>query len=65
MKVIALFGGSGGLGSKLVPFLEKEYKVISIGLKRWGTMEELFNTVKFIIDNEYISGTNLRIDGGL
>ena len=48
--------------------VEEKYQEMAkskIGLKRWGTMEELFNTVKFIIDNEYISGTNLRIDGGL
>jgi len=36
-----------------------------IGLKRWGKIEELYNTVDYIIENEYISGTNLRIDGGL
>lgn len=36
-----------------------------IGLKRWGTIEELYNTINFIVDNEYVSGTNLRIDGGL
>ena len=36
-----------------------------IGLKRWGSIDELFNTIKYMIDNEYVSGTNLRIDGGL
>lgn len=36
-----------------------------IGLKRWGNMKELYNTIDFIIENEYISGTNLKIDGGL
>jgi len=36
-----------------------------IGLKRWGKIEELHNTIDFIIENEYVSGTNLRIDGGL
>jgi NAD(P)-dependent dehydrogenase (short-subunit alcohol dehydrogenase family) len=36
-----------------------------IGLKRWGKIEELYNTVDYIIENEYVSGTNLRIDGGL
>jgi NAD(P)-dependent dehydrogenase (short-subunit alcohol dehydrogenase family) len=36
-----------------------------IGLKRLGTIEELYNTINFIIENEYISGTNLKIDGGL
>lgn len=36
-----------------------------IGLKRFGTAEELYNTINFIVDNEYVCGTNLRIDGGL
>lgn len=33
MKTVALFGGTGGLGSQLVPFLEKDYKVIALGSK--------------------------------
>ena len=33
MKTIAVFGGTGGLGIKLVPFLEKKYTVISLGSK--------------------------------
>ena len=36
-----------------------------IGLKRWGRIEELHNSIDYIIENEYVSGTNLRIDGGL
>ena len=43
-----------------VPFLAEK-----IGLKRWGRIEELYNTIDYIIENEYVSGTNLRIDGGL
>jgi len=36
-----------------------------IGLERCGSIDELFNTIKYIVDNEYVSGTNLRIDGGM
>ena len=36
-----------------------------IGLKRWGSIEELYNTVNYVVDNEYVCGVNLRIDGGL
>jgi len=36
-----------------------------IGLKRWGSIQELYNTIEYIINNEYVCGTNLRIDGGL
>jgi short-subunit dehydrogenase len=36
-----------------------------IGLKRFGKIEELYNTINYIIDNEYVCGINLKIDGGL
>lgn len=36
-----------------------------IGLKRWGNIEELYNAVNFIIENEYVCGTSIKIDGGL
>jgi NAD(P)-dependent dehydrogenase (short-subunit alcohol dehydrogenase family) len=37
----------------------------SIGLKRFGKIEELSNTINFIIENEYVTGTNIKIDGGI
>jgi len=48
--------------------VEEKYQEMAkekIGLKRWGKIEELHNTIDYIIENEYVSGTNLRIDGGL
>ena len=48
--------------------VEEKYQEMSkekIGLKRWGSIEELYNTVNYIVDNEYVCGVNLRIDGGL
>ena len=36
-----------------------------VGLKRFGKIKELYNTINYIIDNEYICGTQIRIDGGL
>ena len=48
--------------------VEEKYQEMAkekIGLKRWGKIEELYNTIDYIIENEYVSGTNLRIDGGL
>ena len=33
MKKILLFGGTGGLGSKLQEYLNKDYECISIGSK--------------------------------
>jgi nucleoside-diphosphate-sugar epimerase len=31
MKKIIIFGASGGLGSKLVPFLKEKYEVVPMG----------------------------------
>jgi NAD(P)-dependent dehydrogenase (short-subunit alcohol dehydrogenase family) len=48
--------------------VEEKYQEMAkekIGLKRWGSIEELYNTVNYIVDNEYVCGANLRIDGGL
>jgi NAD(P)-dependent dehydrogenase (short-subunit alcohol dehydrogenase family) len=48
--------------------VEEKYQEMAkekIGLKRWGTIKELYNTIDFIIENEYVCGTNLKIDGGL
>lgn len=48
--------------------VEEKYQEMAkekIGLKRWGKLEELYNTINFIVENEYVCGSNLRIDGGL
>ena len=37
----------------------------SIGLKRFGNIDELCNTITYFIENEYATGINLKIDGGL
>lgn len=37
----------------------------NIPSKRWGTIEELFNTVKFLIETGYVTGQNLKIGGGM
>lgn len=37
----------------------------TIPAKRWGTIEELENTIRFLINTPYVSGTNLKINGGI
>ena len=37
----------------------------SIPSKRWGSMIELENTIKFLINTPYVNGTNLKINGGI
>jgi NAD(P)-dependent dehydrogenase (short-subunit alcohol dehydrogenase family) len=48
MKTIALFGGTGGLGSQLAPLLSKDYKVIILGsrsvdITNYYEVENFFN----------------------
>lgn len=37
----------------------------NIGLNRFGAIDELYKAVDFFIQNEYVTGINLKIDGGL
>jgi NAD(P)-dependent dehydrogenase (short-subunit alcohol dehydrogenase family) len=37
----------------------------SIGLKRWGSIEELYKTVDYLIETEYMTGQNITVNGGL
>lgn len=54
MKTIALFGASGGLGSQLLPLLQKKYKVIAIrssdvNVTNYDEVKTLFDTNKIDI----------------
>jgi NAD(P)-dependent dehydrogenase (short-subunit alcohol dehydrogenase family) len=37
----------------------------TIGLQRFGKIEELVKTIDYLIDTEYVTGINLKIDGNL
>ena len=37
----------------------------SIGLRRWGKIEELNNAIEFIINTEYYCGNNMKLNGGI
>jgi NAD(P)-dependent dehydrogenase (short-subunit alcohol dehydrogenase family) len=54
----------GGMAYKV----EQKYQDMAkekIGLKRFGRIEELYSIIDFLIKNEYVCGTNIKIDGGL
>lgn len=53
----------GGLTHR-IPDQFKENILDSLPSKRWGTLEELSSVVRFLIDNEYISGTTIKANGG-
>lgn len=54
----------GGMCHRIPDHLQKNIKN-NIGLKRWGTIEELYKTVEYLIETEYITGQNIKISGGL
>jgi NADP-dependent 3-hydroxy acid dehydrogenase YdfG len=52
MKKIVVFGGTGGLGQKLIPLLEKKYEVTSIGSKDVD-ITSFEQVKKFFTTNEF------------
>jgi len=37
----------------------------NIPARRWGKIEEVYNTIEYILNTSYVSGQTLRINGGL
>lgn len=54
----------GGLTHKISNDFKEVIKT-NIPSKRWGTIEELYNTVKYLIETPYITGQNINISGGI
>lgn len=54
----------GGLAERIPEEIMKGI-VKTIPLKRVGQIQELYNTIMFLINTEYITGVNLPIAGGL
>ena len=42
-----------------------DHVINKIPLKRLGNMQELFQTIDYLINTEYISGTSIKINGGI
>lgn len=54
----------GGMAHRLPEKFAQTIKD-QIGLKRFGSIEELYKTIIYIIENEYITGQNLNVSGGI
>ena len=54
----------GGLTYK-IPESFRESVKNNIPFKRWGNIEELANTIKYLIETGYITGQNINISGGI
>lgn len=37
----------------------------TIPMNRWGTIDELENVIRFLINTPYVTGTNIKINGGI
>jgi len=54
----------GGMTYK-IPESFRESVKNNIPSKRWGNIEELANTIKYLIETGYITGQNINISGGI
>lgn len=67
IRVVALAPGYFDVASTRdnVPAAKLKEIERSIPLKRLGSMPALVNAVRFILDNDYVNGTVVELDGGL
>ncbi|MES1902586.1 MAG: hypothetical protein MHPSP_001509 [Paramarteilia canceri] len=61
---LGFFDSSSGLLSQPISVRESIASIIPYP-KRLGTSDDLTGAVKFLIENEYVNATNLRLDGGI
>jgi NAD(P)-dependent dehydrogenase (short-subunit alcohol dehydrogenase family) len=54
----------GGLTYK-IPETFREQVLNTIPAKRWGNIQELTNLIEFLINTPYVTGTNIKINGGI
>ena len=54
----------GGMTYEIPESIRDTFKK-NIPLKRWGKIIELENTIRYLINTEYVSGFNMKINGGL
>jgi NAD(P)-dependent dehydrogenase (short-subunit alcohol dehydrogenase family) len=54
----------GGLTYKINESIRENIKT-SIPMNRWGDIDELNNLVELLINTPYITGTNIKINGGI
>jgi NAD(P)-dependent dehydrogenase (short-subunit alcohol dehydrogenase family) len=54
----------GGLTSR-IPESFRQSVIDSIPTKRWGSIEELKNTIEYLINTPYVTGTNIKINGAI
>jgi len=53
-----------GMAHRIPKNIQEKIKQ-KIPLKRFGTIKELYNTIQYLINTEYVTGTSLKINGGI
>lgn len=56
---------NAGMTMKDVPEKLREEMLQQIPMRKFGDLDDVFKTVKYLIDNEYITGTTIDLNGGL
>jgi NAD(P)-dependent dehydrogenase (short-subunit alcohol dehydrogenase family) len=54
----------GGLTYKIPENFRESIKN-NIPFKRWGMIDELYNTINYLVDTGYITGQNINVSGGI
>lgn len=57
--------GYMGIGMGTMPIEDTQNIMRRIGMGRFCTPQELYNTIEYIINTEYLTGQNIRLDGGI
>ncbi len=48
-----------------IPETFREQVLNTIPANRWGSIQELINLIEFLINTPYVTGTNIKINGGI
>jgi len=48
-----------------IPETFREHVLNTIPTNRWGSIQELTNLIEFLINTPYVTGTNIKINGGI
>ena len=56
---------NAGMTMKDVPEKLREEMLQQIPMRKFGDLENIYKTIKYLIDTEYITGTTIDLNGGL
>ena len=57
--------GYTGIGMGEMTEGDSDRALARIGMKRFVTIEEIYKTIDYIVNTEYLTGQNIRLDGGI